>query len=277
MTNWKLKPTPIYMIPMDITYSVFLDENGSAETKSIYKAIHNFQTPSDPFFNVAAVIIHNHDYTSIKKRFNDLKNEFWEQGCFPDKHGKSKKVCLHTKDINNKHGAFDTKVINHDLLVKRLTEEIAASNFTILDAFINKFTHLRKYSYPEEPYSLSLRFILERLSTSVLKDSDTAILILESRGKNEDRELLANIVKILETGTKYATKGQLNKIKGVYFNPKRSKINDDSPFIGLELADLCAYPIYKYCKYNTKDNNFITLQNKLAGFPYNLYGIKKFP
>lgn len=46
-----------------------------------------------------------------------------------------------------------------------------------------------------------------------------------------------------------------NRITEIYFNPKRSADNSKA-YIGLEVSDLCAYPIYKYCRYGTDDKAF---------------------
>ena len=54
---------------------------------------------------------------------------------------------------------------------------------------------ISKYSNPFNPYDLSMEFILERFVKFYLKSNDRAAIILESRGKNEDRELLKHIKK----------------------------------------------------------------------------------
>lgn len=36
---------------------------------------------------------------------------------------------------------------------------------------------------------------------------------------------------------------------------------------GIELADLCSYPIFKYIKTGQKDIAFKTIENKLMGYP----------
>ena len=51
-----------------------------------------------------------------------------------------------------------------------------------------------------------------------------------------------------------------------------------STYCGLELADLCSYPIHKFVKYNKKDKAFLAIENKIDCFPnYINKGLKIFP
>lgn len=104
-------------------------------------------------------------------------------------------------------------------------------------------------------------------------------IILESRGKSEDKELLNQIKYLFDHGNTYFSSNDFKKISGIFFNPKWSKMhNAQKSYWGLELADLCAYPIHKYFIYGTKDKAFLTLEQKIYNYPtVNGYGFKKFP
>lgn len=53
-----------------------------------------------------------------------------------------------------------------------------------------------------------------------------------------------------------------DRIKGIYFNDKRNYQQTHS-YIGLEIVDLCSYPINKYIKLSKKDEAFLIIENKL--------------
>ena len=280
LPEWKLAPTVIEQWPDDISHVIFMDENGSPETKSIAKAIKENYVPEggNRYFNVAAVLMNYEEFKDTRHRFSSLKAEFWDQGLFFNKkYNKYEKVCLHTKDISNGHDAFDSKIIDRELLFSRISEEIEASQFIIVDAYIDKYLHFLKYIHAEDPYVLALAFILERISRFHLKEKDKAIIILESRGYTEDKLLLSRLIYLFNNGALYIDRNVFEKIYGVYFNPKWSK-NRSNTYIGLEIADLCAFPIYKYCKYGTVGKNFISIREKLSNYPFfGGIGIKKFP
>ena len=68
------------------------------------------------------------------------------------------------------------------------------------------------------------------------------------------------------------------RITSIYFNPKRPIENPKKTYFGLEIADLCAYPFYKYLVYGTKDICFDVLESKIYKYPdYKGSGIKIFP
>ena len=103
--------------------------------------------------------------------------------------------------------------------------------------------------------------------------------MLEARGKEEDKELLEHISKVInKTGTKKISSKELqSKIDGVYFNPKWNE-EYSSTYVGLEITDLFSYPIHKYVKRNSKDKAFLTFEDKIDGYPnYKNKGIKIFP
>lgn len=105
----------------------------------------------------------------------------------------------------------------------------------------------------------------------------TGVLVLESRGINEDRIILEQLKLLLENGNDYFDCDDFNNIKGVYFNPKRTK-NKKKSYWQLELADLYSYSVHKFVKTNEKDANFLAFEDKIMGFPnYEGKGIKIFP
>lgn len=279
--DWKNRPTIIESWPNEITHVVFMDENGSAELNSLKRAMKRNVAPDDgsKFFNLAACIMSKDSFFDARDRFLMVKHDFWQDGMFPNrKTGIIERVCFHTSEINKGHNAFNGSVINRQDFFNRLTDEIDKTDMCIVDSYINKVALVNKYAICGDPYELATEFILERIVTRVLNHNETAIIILESRGKDADRALLKYLVKTIQFGTRFVDSEKFKKIKGIFFNPKYCKDKSKS-YIGLEIAALCAYPIFKWCKFQHPDQNFTTLRKKLLGSPNRIagLGIKIFP
>ena len=103
--------------------------------------------------------------------------------------------------------------------------------------------HIKRYGkWASNPYTLSLSFILEELP--LLNSSgtgNTVQIYAEKRGRKEDSQLLSHFNSVLDSGTYYVSSVRLKKIiKSFRFHHKRENI------IGLQIADLCAYPIARH-------------------------------
>lgn len=66
-----------------------------------------------------------------------------------------------------------------------------------------------------------------------------------------------------------------DKIEGIYFNSKWNK-EKNITYSGLELADLCTYPIHKNIRSGKEDFAFKVLKPKVISYVENRK-IKKFP
>lgn len=282
--DWKLSPKIINEIDINkttITHVAFLDENGDSNMKHI---IHSKLNKIDvdensKYFAVTSVLCKLNDLVNIKNSFIDIKNEFWpKNGKFLYSGNNEMKVCFHSKEIRDRKGPFSDNCINYDNFILKLSSLMESLPILINSCFINKELHYLNYGLEaQSPYEIALTFILERILTKILKDSDELILVLEARGKNEDRIVLQHLMFLINNGTYYHTSRQFKKIKGIYFNKKRSKDNSLS-YYGLESADLCAHPIYRYCITNFKNRALISIEPKIHGYPYYFgRGVKIFP
>lgn len=101
-----------------------------------------------------------------------------------------------------------------------LSSVLTNANCRIISITINIYDYLLK-GYKYNLYSTAFDFIIERLIYFMPNDAE-AIMMFESRGKNEDKRLHTHVTDlILSTGTKRIPSKELsNKICGIYFNPK---------------------------------------------------------
>ncbi|MFH1825071.1 MAG: DUF3800 domain-containing protein [Candidatus Firestonebacteria bacterium] len=206
-------------------YCFFLDETGDHGLSSIDK---NF-----PLFLLCGCIIKEDKLNILKKDINDFKHRYF----------KTETVILHSREIRKCEGAFQI-LFNLDIKAKfyaDLNQILAQAEYTVIGSGINKENYIKKYGKDaKDPYSISLSFVVERMIFCLDKvDKDAQIeIIVEKRGKNEDRMLASHFNSIIDRGTFYVTRERMHsKITSFGFLDKK----DNS--IGLQLADLIAYPL----------------------------------
>ncbi|MCX7786000.1 MAG: DUF3800 domain-containing protein [candidate division WOR-3 bacterium] len=211
-----------------MSYKFFLDETGDHGLTFVDK---NF-----PIFLLCGCIFEEQELIRTESKINDFKFKYFN----------TNQVILHSREIRKCEGAFQ---ILFDLSVKQnfyndLNQILSNSNFCIIGAGIQKEEHIKKYGKgAKDPYNLSLSFVLERLIFYLdQKDKNATVeIFVEERGKREDQLLLSHFNHTLDTGTYYVSPERLKtKIKKFSFFSKRDNI------IGLQIADLCAYPLARY-------------------------------
>ena len=278
-SNWRNRPTTIDYIPKTIDYLVGIDESGSPNLKQVLRAKRTGKEPvdSEKHFTVTACSIKLDDFETARDMVMEVKQKYWSNALFNYK-GVDKRVCFHSREIRGKKEAFNPSIIDYPNFIADLSKMMADIPMTLYASHIDKWKHVNQYIYPDSPYELCMTFVLERIVRD-MGANETCIIVLESRGANEDKELLDFIKNIVDYGNQYHGADFFKKIKGVYFNPKWCKLADDrKSYWELEIADLCAYPFYKYFVYGTKDDAYKTLLPKLSKYPnYRGKGLKSFP
>lgn len=253
--GWRNRPTFKTNWPKNITHIIFIDENGDSSLSGVKKDLrHGIITDdSNRYFTVTGCVIKKEDFCEVRDTMTDIKYKHWDNGEF-NYSGEKKRVCFHSNEIRRSKGPFNSAIINRELFFEDLNSYMEDTKIKIISSTIDKYKHCNKYIHPKNPYELCMAFIMERIAKFELKENENCIFILESRGKREDKNLLDCLKQILDSGTEWVSKSDLKNIKGIYFNPKWDKSDDcKRSYIGLELADLVSYPIYKYCKNDIKD------------------------
>jgi hypothetical protein len=277
--NWRNRPTPIDELSKDVDYIISIDENGTSSLKKVLEA-KKARTPfpeSEQHFTVTACLIKTSDFANATKMVMDLKYRYWHNALF-SYNGKTKRVCFHSKEIRGRKGAFHPNVIDYDSFILDLTQLIEDLPITLYSSHIDKVCHVYQYVYPDSPYDLCMNFVLERIIRDI-GENERCVVILESRGKVEDKELLNQIKDLIDHGNRYTSASKFSKICGVYFNPKWSEeAHCQKSYWSLEIADICSYPVYKYFAYGKKDRSFDVVETKFKNYPYHKgKGLKIFP
>lgn len=209
-------------------YYLFLDECGDQN-------LANYDA-SFPIFTLCGVVVSENNYNIIGEQVLNLKQRFWSE----------RKVILHSRDIRKCEKGFE---ILFDLDVKRdfyqsINSVMQDNDYTVISCSIKKDEYIRKYGRLQDVYALSLSFIIERAVFYLDSQNDTEAelyIYAEKRGKKEDASLLNYYNEVLDRGTHFVSS---NRIKG-YFKRFVFKDKKDN-IIGLQLADLVAYPVTRH-------------------------------
>jgi len=247
---------------LDAKYYLFIDECGD----------HNLAKydPGFPVFTLCGILVSRQNLKGLNKAFEKLKMEIFS----------SKEVVIHSVDIRKWRGPFS--ILADEALRRRFFEEIESIlsqnnayvivNCTILKEQLNKFCVRGE---KDDVYGLSLSYLIERsifcVDNSVREVVPEISIVVERRGKKEDNRLLNYYNGLRNRGTKWVAPDRLReRIKNFGFNNKKDNI------IGLQIADLIAYPItihllhperynpsYEAVKHNIFQDNGVLLGQKV--------------
>lgn len=264
--GWYDEPTSIESL--ENVDSIFaIDENGTPTLKNAFQFNND-----NRLFIITGIHINMEDYKVICDEIMKLKNNFWDSGLF-----KGERVVLHSKDIRKKQGPFNPKNIDYNKFKQDLDEMLNNLPIQIYSSTIDKKKHCEKYYIPRPVYELGVEFIIERFCFDMRRERKKGIVILESRGTKEDDFVLQKMKELLQVGNDFNNVENFSCIKGVYFNPKRTKNKKQSYWI-LEISDLISYRIHKFIKTGKEDDEFNCIKEKIFGYPnYEGKGLKIFP
>lgn len=205
-------------------YIIYADESGDHSMDDVNKLY--------PAFVLAFCIFSKKGYLEeVVKQIKRLKFAFWGYDL----------TILHSSKLRKRMDDFQ---FLHDQSIRanfigELNSAIDNSLFEVISMAIDK-RHLKEiYSQPRNPYELSLEHCVEEIY-QFLKDKaqqrKLTHIIIESRGKKEDNELLSAFQTIVGTRNISQTTYPLK----LFFADKKTNST------GLQIADLVAYPIGRF-------------------------------
>ncbi|MBQ4503702.1 MAG: DUF3800 domain-containing protein [Alistipes sp.] len=241
-------------------YYLFLDECGDQN-------LANFD-PSFPIFTLCGIVLSEEQLQILSSQINDLKKAFWGD----------KKIILHSRDIRKCQNGFELffNLETKQSFYERINEILGQDIYTIICCAILKEPYIRQYGKLNDVYGQSLSFIMERTVfylDGVKKSNIELTTIIEKRGKKEDSSLLAYYNSLIDRGTYWVT---ADRIKS-YFKNFQMKAKQDN-IIGLQVADLIAYPITRHIlDENAVNLSFDIIKRNIYTKGDKLYGMKVFP
>lgn len=243
-------------------YFLFIDESGEA----------NISKP-DPRFNIfvlCGVVFREDHYMEFDASVKALKRKYWGEG----------KVIFHSVEMRSKKGIF--KIFqNHEILTEFYVDIgniLKHSEYTILSCVINKEKYKEQYPYKNHAYEDALTFMCERGTSLVGRQAgiEKIHVCLEKRQNQKDSQLRKYYTNFIRYGTEYVSTHSFQ-----LYHPKLNFRSKEEDVNGLQLADLCAYPIArKFLNPQTPQPTFDVFEHKILRGAYGNYtgwGIKHFP
>lgn len=241
-------------------YFLFLDECGDQNLSSF--------DPCFPIFTLCGVVMSQTQLDIITQKIEALKREFWGE----------RKIIFHSRDIRKCQNGFE---IFFDLNLKQrfyecINQILKEKLYAIICCSILKEDYIRQYGRLNDVYGQSLSYIMERTVfylDSLKKEDISLTTIVECRGKKEDKALLDYYNRVSDKGTYWVKPARIKK----YFNEFEMRRKSDN-LIGLQIADLVAYPITRYVLDKDAVNPaYDILKDNIYQEGDKLYGMKVFP
>ncbi len=238
-------------------YIIYGDETGDQSLKTIYK--------DHPIFLLALCIFSKQDYiTEVVTRFKELKFTFWGHDGVVLHSAKLRKQIEDFQFLQNqKRRAF---------FIETLNTTMQASPFTVISTGVNKLLLAENYLNSQNPYELSLEACLLGVYSFLQEKGQmgkTTHIIIESRGTHVDKDLEVAFDKIVQKTRAWQ---DLYPLKILFLDKRANNI-------GLQIADLVAYPLGRFLVDPQRTNlAFEIVREKLYKYPdYLEQGLKILP
>lgn len=207
-------------------FTLFIDECGEPNLEKIDKTF--------PIFTLCGILISSDKLKVLEADINDIKNELWG----------TEDIIFHSRDIRN-HSKDFVNLMSEEIKKKffeRLNEVMGREDlYVIVCCCILKEPFVERFNTGEDVYGLSLKYLIERAIFHIDDNTEgnaKLSIIVECRNPNQNKALLKYYNGLRVTGTKWITADRLtDRIKNFSFKYKKENI------IGLQIADLIAYPI----------------------------------
>src|ERR1700730_17441961 len=157
-------------------YNLFLDESGDHGLTNL--------NPDFPVFLLCGILIKEDDYELVRQSMNQLKSAIWG----------SKDVIFHSRDIRKCEKEFQ-KLFDLDLkrtFYQGLNKIISESPYVVIASGIQKRLFVENFGKLEDDvYEIALSFVIEQavLVLQDISDADALCIVIERRGKKEDKQL----------------------------------------------------------------------------------------
>ena len=241
-------------------YVLYLDECGDQNLSSF--------DPQFPIFTLCGVVVSEEQDKLLADRINSLKMDIWN----------NTNIILHSRDIrkcqNGFEVLFDLEVKKHFL--ESVNSILGDDIYIIICCAILKEPYIRQYGKLNDVYGLSLSYIMERVVfylDSVGKDNIELRTVIERRGKKEDKSLLNYYNQLLDRGTYWVNGERMRR----YFKRFDMRWKSEN-IVGLQVADLVAYPITRHVlNPNGVNLAYDVLKKNIYQVDGKMYGMKVFP
>lgn len=217
-----------------ITHTLYLDETGDANLLKINQQY--------PIFGLGGVIIPVEAEKVLDDQLRSVKREIFE----------NEDIILHSTDLRKARRGFEAMLNENarEEFYKKFNEYIMNAEVNFISGFVKKTEHLRKYKSPYEPYEWCVELVLERIAKVMHRESGFCRIVLESRGKREDKAIKDAIIRHLHVGCRYVSASSLRESvsEDIHFQPKNRNGT------GLQVSDMMIYPVARAILNNSPTN-----------------------
>ena len=212
---------------MSSAYRVFIDEVGH----------HNLNSADDPNERYLGLmgIIASKEYadTAMTAMLDSVKNDVFG----------TRSIVLHRREIINKKPApFDrlTDLATRTLFDRRILGVFEQAEYAAITILIDKKEHVERYRvWQSQPYHYCLTAILERYVSWLEEVNQIGDVLVESRGKSENKKLSAAYARLYKCGTANVPAEKFRR--HLSSGEIKLKLKSDN-IAGLQIVDLLANP-----------------------------------
>lgn len=209
-------------------YYLFIDECGDHQLEKF--------NPNFPIFTLCGFLVPGDKIESLEIAVKRFKREFFDD----------ENVIIHSRDIRKQEKVYS--ILQYPEVRNRFYTGInkilgQTDVYVIVCCSILKEPFIERFSRGEDVYGLSLKYLIERAIFCMDDNIDdgTLDIYIERRGIKQDRALLNYYNRLRAIGTKWVTPERLvSRLGRFIFSYKKDNV------IGLQLADLIAYPITRH-------------------------------
>ncbi len=242
-------------------YNLYIDECGD----------HNLSTYDRqfPIFTLCGILVPMNSVNAFQKAIDELKREFWN----------TTDVILHSRDIRKCEKCFKL-LFDNDVkqrFYERVNEVLTKQGvYVIVCCAVLKERCIAKHGVTADIYGTALKYVIQRSIFCVddaNKDGGTIDIIVERRGKRENKALLNYYNRLRFTGMHYVSHERLAEHMGHFgFSEKSENV------FGLQVADLVAYPISRHVLNPERPNPaFNVIAHNIYSSNGKLLGLKIYP
>lgn len=241
-------------------YYLYIDECGDHQLEKF--------NPNFPIFTLCGFLVPGDKIETLEAAVKDFKREFFND----------ESVIIHSRDIRKQEKAYS--ILQYPEVRNRFYEGInnilgQSDVYVIVCCSILKEPFVERFSRGEDVYGLSLKYLIERaifcMDDNV--EDGTLEVYIERRGVKQDRALLNYYNRLRAIGTKWVTAERLvSRLDRFIFSYKKDNV------IGLQLADLIAYPITRYVlDPNAPNPAYEIIRDKIYTYKGAVLGMKIIP
>ena len=231
-----------------------MDETGEASLAKI--------NPEYKVFGLGGVIIKDSLLSKVVSELDEVKKTVF---------GNSD-IILHSVELRKRKGDF--KILNDpekmELFYSLFNNFIENADVTFVSVFVDKPAHVSKYNKPYDPYEWSTTLLMERFYHILKSVNGKGKIILEARGKREDKEVKDSFLRAMHGGTRYVSSSMFMDRIDDHIDFEAKHLNGT----GLQLADMMLYPVARALLNNDPTNPAYHI---VARKMHSSYGCNVFP